>query len=153
MNHMGIVFLPGLLCDEALWTHQAEALRDLAPCMVADLTRDESISAMAERVAAQAPPRFVVVALSMGGYVAFELIRRFSERVVALALLDTSSSPDSPGRAEQRRAAIESLAHGRFQGVTGRLLPQLVHARHIGGPIGDLVRDMALRVGKEAYIR
>lgn len=153
MNPSGIVFLPGLLCDEALWAHQVEALRDLAPCIVADLTRDDSICAMAERVAAEAPSRFVAVALSMGGYVAFELIRRFPGRVAALALLDTSAAPDSPGRAAQRRAGIESLAHGRFQGVTGRLLPQLVHGRHVGGAVGDLVREMALRVGKDAYIR
>lgn len=148
-----IVFLPGLLCDEALWIHQVAELRDLAPCIVIDLTKDDSISAMAERVAREAPSRFVVVASSMGGYVAFELIRRFPERLSALALLDTSAAPDSPDRAAQRRAGIEALAHGRFQGVTGRLLPKLLHARHVNGAVGNLVRAMALRVGKDAYIR
>ncbi len=43
-----ILFLPGLLCDAALWAHQVEAVRDLAGTAVADLTRDESIAAISK---------------------------------------------------------------------------------------------------------
>ncbi len=148
-----ILFLPGLLCDAALWAHQVEAVRDLAGTAVADLTRDESIAAMARRAAAIADGPFVVVALSMGGYVAFELLRTVPERIAGVALIDTAATPDTAERAAERRAGIASLAAGRFAGVTSRLLPKLVHPERVAGPVGDEVRAMAQRVGGEAYVR
>ncbi|MFV3440479.1 alpha/beta fold hydrolase, partial [Mycobacterium tuberculosis] len=42
---------------------------------------------------------------------------------------------------------------GRFLGVTGRLLPQLVHPDHVEGPVGDAVQAMAARVGGDAFLR
>jgi pimeloyl-ACP methyl ester carboxylesterase len=148
-----LVLLPGLLCDARLWRDQAVALADIAEPATADLTLDDSVAAMAGRVLAGAPGRFALAALSMGGYVAFEVLRQAPERVARLALLDTSAAPDTPERARQRRAAMESLKLGRFQGVTTRMLPQLVHARHVRGAVGDEVRAMARRVGGAAFLR
>ncbi|HEY9235010.1 MAG TPA: alpha/beta hydrolase, partial [Phenylobacterium sp.] len=71
-----LVLLPGLLCDDRLWREQVAGLRDVAEGLVADLTLDESVEAMAARVLAQAPERFALAALSMGGYVAFEILRQ-----------------------------------------------------------------------------
>ncbi|MBN9073561.1 MAG: alpha/beta fold hydrolase [Rhizobiales bacterium] len=149
-----VLFLPGLLCDAALWASQIEGLRDIADIRVADLTLDDSIAAMARRAAAAAGDgRFVIVALSMGGYVAFDLLRAVSDRIAGVALLDTAATPDTPERAAERRAGIASLAAGRFAGVTSRLLPKLVHRDRVNGPVGAAVRAMALRVGGEAYLR
>lgn len=148
-----LVFLPGLLCDERLWRRQAEALGDIAAPMIADLTQDDSVEAMAARVLAAAPARFALAGLSMGGYVAFEIMRQQPERVTRLALFDTSASPDTPQRAALRRASIDSLKLGRFMGVTKRMLPQLVHPQHVDSPVGDEVRDMAQCIGGEAFVR
>jgi len=148
-----VLFLPGLICDAELWAHQVAHLGDLVEPVVADLTRDDSIGAMARRAAGAVPGRFTVVALSMGGYVAFELLRTVPERIAGVALLDTTAAPDSPEKAAERRAGIASLAAGRFAGVTARLLPQLVHPAHVDGPVGARVRAMAQRVGGEAYVR
>src|SRR4051812_24618297 len=93
-----LVLLPGLLCDAELWRAPVNALADLAAASVADLTLDTSIEAMAARVLAVAPPRFSLAALSMGGYVAFEIMRRAPERVVRLALFDTQADLDPPER-------------------------------------------------------
>ncbi len=149
-----VLFLPGLLCDAALWASQIEGLRDIADIRVADLTLDDSIAAMARRAAAAAGDGcFVIVALSMGGYIAFDLLRAVSDRIAGVALLDTAATPDTPERAAERRAGIASLAAGRFAGVTSRLLPKLVHRDRVNGPVGAAVRAMALRVGGEAYLR
>src|SRR4051812_4174494 len=94
-----LVLLPGLLCDAELWRHQAEALSDVATPFIADLTRDDSIEAMAARVLAEAPGHFALVGLSMGGYVALEIMRQAPERVTRLALFDTNAGPDSAERA------------------------------------------------------
>ncbi|MCO5978740.1 alpha/beta fold hydrolase [Ideonella oryzae] len=148
-----LLLLPGLLCDAGLWAPQAEALADVAEVQVADLTQDERVEAMAARVLAQAPARFALAGLSMGGYVAFEILRQAPERVSHLALLDTTAAPDSPERALQRRRSLAILKRGRFLGVTRQLLPTLVHPRHVHGPVGQAVQAMAQRVGPEAYRR
>ena len=96
-----LLLLPGLLCDGQLWSDQIEDLECEAACHVADLTRDNSVGAMAARALAETPPRFALAALSMGGYVAFEILRRAPERVTRLALFDTSAAPDTSERATQ----------------------------------------------------
>lgn len=148
-----LLLLPGLLCDAGLWAPQADALADVAEVQVADLSQDDRVEAMAARVLAQAPARFALAGLSMGGYVAFEILRQAPERVSHLALLDTTAAPDSPERALQRRRSLAILKRGRFLGVTQQLLPTLVHPRHVHGPVGQAVQAMAQRVGPEAYRR
>lgn len=148
-----LIFLPGLLCDDRLWRDQAAALAGLANPLIADLTGDDTIEAMAERVLRTAPEHFALAALSMGGYVAFEIMRQAPERVTRLALIDTAATPDSPKRAAARRMALASVKAGRFLGVTNRLLPQLIHERNLDTDIGREVQAMAQRVGVEAYAR
>ena len=148
-----LLLLPGLLCTARLWQAQIDALGDVAESQVADLTRDDSVGAMAERALADAPPRFALAALSMGGYVAFEILRRAPERVTRLALIATSARPDSPERSAQRRRGIDAIGRGRFVGVTRQLLPSLVHPSHVDGPIGGIVQSMAAEVGADGYLR
>jgi hypothetical protein len=50
------VFLPGLLCDQSLWQNQVEALADVCAPMIANLTLDDTVEAMARRTLAAAPP-------------------------------------------------------------------------------------------------
>jgi pimeloyl-ACP methyl ester carboxylesterase len=152
-ERISLLLLPGLLCDERLWQDQAASLTKVAAPLIADLTLDESIAAMARRALAAAPDRFALAALSMGGYVAFEILRQAPQRVSRLALLATSAAPDTPERAARRRAAIASLKLGRFQGVTNRMLPQLIHPDRVGSEVGAEVRAMAERVGGEAFLR
>ncbi len=149
-----LVFLPGLLCDDALWAHQVEALSDLAAPAVADLTRDDSIQAMAARVLAGAPPRFALAGLSMGGYVALAMARAEPDRITRLALLDTNAHADAPEQSERRRALIALAESGHFEDVPPALIPALLSAPHQRDPaLTGLVADMAHRVGPRAFAR
>lgn len=148
-----LILLPGLLCDQRLWATQAADLADTCPVSIPDLTRDVGIAALARRVLAEAPPRFALGALSMGGYVAFEILRQAPERVVRLALFDTMASPDTPERATQRRAMLDLAERGRFLGISPQLLPRLIHASRLGTPVADTVLAMGKAVGKEAFLR
>lgn len=152
-ERLPLLLLPGLLCDQRLWRDPARDLDDIAAITIPDLTLDDSLRAMAKRVLDAAPERFALAALSMGGYVAFEILRQQPERVTRIALVDTSAALDSPQRVTQRLAGIQSLKHGRFFGVTARMLPQLVHPKHVHGPIGEEVQAMAKRVGGDAFLR
>lgn len=148
-----LVLLPGLLCDATLWRAEIEGLREIAAAFVPDLTLDETVEAMAARVLAVAPPLFALGALSMGGYVALEIMRQAPERVERLALFSTSASPDTPEHAAERRRAMDSLRLGRFVGVGQHLLPQLIHPSRLSDPVAETVRDMAERVGGTAFLR
>lgn len=149
-----LILAPGLLCDGALWAHQVANLGDIAAIQVADLTLDDSVDAMAARVLEAAPPRFALAGLSMGGYVAFAILRAAPQRVMRLALLDTSAMPDTAEQTLRRKMLIGYAQTGRFKGVTPKLLPLLVHPDRVTEqPLAGEVMAMAERVGLEAFLR
>lgn len=153
MPSLPLLLLPGLLCDARLWRDPATALADVATVQQADLTRDDTVAGMAARVLASAPPVFALAALSMGGYVAFEILRQAPQRVAKLALLDTSARLDPPKRRLVRQAGLAMAEAGRFAGVTRKLLPQLVHDSRVDSAVGEEVMAMAQRVGLQAFLR
>ncbi len=101
-DRVPLALLPGLLTDRALWAHQIEALADLAESRVADFTTQGSIAGMARSVLDMMTARFALAGLSMGGYVALEIMRQAPERVGLLALLDTKAGRDSPAHTKSR---------------------------------------------------
>ena len=148
-----IVFLPGLICDARLWRDVIDGLADTVAPIVADLRLDETIAGMAARTLAAAPPRFALAGLSMGGYVALEIMRQAPERVTHLALFDTSARADTEERRETRRKGIEMIGQGKFIGVSRGLLGSLLAPHHLGTPLADEVQAMSERVGGEVYTR
>lgn len=149
-----LILLPGLLCDEALWAPQIAALGQEVDCRVADLAGADSVEKMARGVLATAPERFALAGLSMGGYVALEIMRQAPERVRLLALLDTSARPDTTEQTERRHALLRMSHQGEFKGVTPRLLPQLIHADRLSDTaLTTIVMEMAERVGHDAFVR
>jgi len=149
-----LILLPGLLCDAALWRHQVENLGDTAEITVADLTRDSTMAGMAEGVLAGAPARFALAGLSMGGYVAQQIMRTAPERVERLALLDTSARADNPEQSSRRRGLIELAHKGQFKGISPRLLPSFLHPDRLNDTaLTEAVMAMAERVGRDAFLR
>ena len=149
-----LVLVPGMLCDAALWAHQIQHMEDIADCHVGDTRSDDTIAGMARTILHAAPTRFALAGLSMGGIVAFEMMRQAPERVARLALLDTAANPDSEG-GRQRRLDLMKLAEmGEFVGVAPRLLPQFIHPDRLrDGTLTDAVMEMTQRVGKDAFLR
>ena len=152
-----LVLVPGLLCDERLWRHQAEGLADLAdPVVIPDVTRGASVSEMARAVLEAAPPvrKFALAGLSMGGYVALEVMRVAPERVARLALLDTSARPDTSEQTAVRRELIELAQNGRFEEVPRRLFPKILHPDRLDDErLASTVFGMAEAVGPEGFVR
>lgn len=150
-----LLLLPGLLCDARLWRDVLPPLAGLAAPRVADLTQRDSIAGMAGDALAvmEDVPRFALAGLSMGGYVALEIMRRAPARITHLALLDTSARADAPEQTERRQALLALSRQGQFRGVTPRLLPLLLHPDHQKGVLAEEVMAMAERVGAEAFLR
>ncbi len=70
-----IVLIPGLTCTPWLYAEQIPALWQFGPVTIADHRRDDSMAAIARRILAAAPSRIALAGLSMGGYIAFEIMR------------------------------------------------------------------------------
>lgn len=149
-----LVLLPGLVNDSRLWQHQVAGLADIAHVSVGDLTKGHTIAEMAAGVLASAPAgQFALAGLSMGGYVALEIMREAPERVLALALLDTSARPDTLSALEKRSVAIE-LAEKNYQAVINELIPKQLHPTHMDDQeLVSMISDMAMSLGNKIFIR
>jgi pimeloyl-ACP methyl ester carboxylesterase len=149
-----IVLVPGLACSPRLYAEQLAPLWRFGPVTVADHTRDESMAAIAGRILASAPPRFALAGLSMGGYISMEIMRQAPERVLRLALLDTTARPDTPEQSERRRAQIALAKDGRYGEVVDQLYGLLVHPMRLQDEaLRRIVDQMADEVGASAFVR
>jgi pimeloyl-ACP methyl ester carboxylesterase len=149
-----IVLVPGLNCSARLYAEQVPVLWGYGQVTIADHRRDDSVEAIAARILAAAPPRFALAGLSMGGYIAFAIMREAPERVVRLALLDTSARPDAPEQSARRRALITCAESGRFAEIPDLLFPTFVHRnRHGDVTLRAIMRTMAEETGPQAFVR
>jgi len=149
-----VILVAGLNCSARLYAEQVPALWQCGPVTIADHRRDDSMAAMARRILANAPPRFALAGLSMGGYIAFEVMRQAADRVAKLALLDTGARAEVPERTEARRPLIALARRGRLAEITDDQFPLLVHRkRHGDQALKAIVRAMNEETGADAYIR
>jgi pimeloyl-ACP methyl ester carboxylesterase len=154
MSKPNLLLFPGLLSDRRLFQAQVDGLRHSAECIVADVAAANSVAAMAAAAVAKMPPGpFAVAGLSMGGYVALEVMRVAAPRVAGLALLDTTARPDSDQATADRRRMMK-LAETDFERVVNALLPKLLLPAHMrDAKIVATVKAMAASTGKDAYLR
>lgn len=151
---MNLVLVPGLLCTRALWGPQMAALSDIAEMSVADHTRHDSMAGIAKWILAAAPERFALAGLSMGGYIAYEIVRQAPHRVTRLALLDTGSRADAPERSEGRRKMIALAEAEGTRRVQQELLPVLIHMDRLAdAPLVEAVLRMGEDMGLAAFKR
>lgn len=154
MRSKHLILLPGLLCDDALWRHQIAALGGSCEITVMDLTEPTSMGEMAEQVLDEAPISFALAGLSMGGYVAQQIMRAAPDRVERLALVNTNARSDNEAQRKIRTGLIEMADLGKFKGVTPRMLPQLIHPSRMEDPdVAGVVLEMAERIGQDAFKR
>jgi pimeloyl-ACP methyl ester carboxylesterase len=149
-----LVLVPGLLCSARLYAEQIPALWPFGQVAVADHRRDADIAAVAARILKDAPPRFALAGLSFGGYIALEIMRQAAERVVKLALLDTSARADTPEQTATRKTQIAMAQGGRFGEIPEMSIPRFLHRnRQSDERLTSTVRRMATETGPEAFVR
>jgi pimeloyl-ACP methyl ester carboxylesterase len=133
-----LVLLPAMGCDGQLWARQIMDLANLAQPEFGDLSQDDTLSAMAARVLADAPPRFAVAGVSLGGYVAMEMVRQAPERVTRIALFGTRASIEARPRTVVGQGLLATAPHAD---------PRLTAI--VAGP----AQAMAERVGQVVFER
>jgi pimeloyl-ACP methyl ester carboxylesterase len=149
-----LVLLPGLLNTARVFEPVIAALGDAAEVIVPELYQCDSIDGMAEAALGLAPERFALGGFSMGGYVAFEMLRRAPQRIERLALIDTQASPDPPASTARRRAFVDQSKIGRFHGVTSTLMPSLIHPSRLSdAAVTGPIVEMAAQIGADGFER
>lgn len=153
MESLPAVLIPGLLASARLYASQLPVLWPYGPVTIATHTRDDSMAGIARRILADAPPRFALVGLSMGGYIAFEILRQAGARVVKLALLDTQARADTEEVRAARRAQMDVARAVGLTPVVDALIPRFVHpARVQEAPLRALLHEMAAEVGRDGFL-
>jgi len=153
MQSLPLLLLPGLTCTARLYTPQIAALWPFGPVMVADHRRDADMAAIAKRILDNAPPRFALAGLSMGGYIAFAMLRQAPERIARLALLDTSARADTPEQTAGRKTQIAMAQSGRYGEIADLSIPRYLNAAHQrDARLTGLVREMIAETGPEAFV-
>ena len=148
-----VLLIPGLACTPSLYAGQMPALWTFGPVTVADHRRADSMDAIARQILAEAPPRFALAGLSMGGYIALAIMRLAPDRVAKLALLDTGSRSDTPEASERRKASMAKVQAGEFDAVMDTLWPILVHKDRQGdAALKRIVFEMAKTAGADAFV-
>ena len=117
-NPMPILLIPGLACSPRYFSPLIPNLWRYGPVTVANHLRDDNMGAIARRILAEAPPRFALAGHSMGGYIAFEIMRQAPERVARLALINTQARADTAEAAERRRGLMAGAKGGGLHDLT-----------------------------------
>lgn len=145
-----IAFLCAHLCDERLFATQRAALDGDHDMRTFAFRDEDTLAAMAEAVLDAMPPRFTVIGLSLGGYVAFEIVRRAGERIERLGLLDTTAAADSEARRTGRLADIATVESGGIEALIPQLPGRWLLPAHVArADLVELMASMARGIGAE----
>jgi pimeloyl-ACP methyl ester carboxylesterase len=151
---MPILLVPGLLSSPRIFAPVLPALWRFGPVTVANHVRDDNMGAIARRILAEAPPRFALAGHSMGGYIAFEIMRQAPDRVAKLALINTQARSDTPEATERRRGMMARARAGQYHAMLDEFFPGLVHpSRHGDASLRQLIHDMGDDVTVDGFIR
>ncbi|MFD7924217.1 alpha/beta fold hydrolase [Streptomyces sp. NPDC059740] len=144
-----MVLVPGMLCDAALWDGVRPALTGLAGPLVDVLPDAPDIAGMARQVLDAVEGPFVLVGLSLGAIVGFEVVRRAPQRVAAFAALSTNAAAPTRAQLAAWREADQAAAEGRFASVVEQTLATMFAEPRPAPALDQAYRDMARRVGPE----
>ena len=151
-----VLFIHGYPFDHTIWTHQVAALEGwcrIAPDLrgmgrsdAPDLgySMDTYAADLAELLDLLGARDVVLVGLSMGGYVAFEFLRRWRPRVRGLVLVDTRAEADSPEARVGRDAAAATAREQGAAAIAESMLPKVLGASTLSGAPGVVERVRAM---------
>ena len=155
-----LVLLHAFPFDQSMWDREVRSLADIASPILApsfpgfggselpsrEPTLDDYADAVIGTMDAARVDQAAFAGLSLGGYVAFAIWRRYKSRVERLALIDTKAEADTPEVAQNR---IRLAATIREHGVEALLKTPPKWVRD-GSPHWDAIRAMVRAQKAEA---
>lgn len=145
-----LIFIPGTLCTGEMFIPIIAKLPFEAETL--NLTHQDNLPDMAYAIVQLASGRpFIPIGFSMGGMVAFELLRMRLPQIVGMILLNSNSHADIPGRKAGRDAHITiAQSQGIEALIRQHYLP--VYFKEPDCPESETVVDMALTLGVHTFV-
>ena len=152
-----LLFIHGFPFDRTMWIPQLAGLAKIRTTVAVDLRgsglsvdetpNDYTIDLLADDVAktldTMGAEQADIVGLSMGGYVAFSLLRRHADRVRSLILIDTKAEADSDEAKAGREKTAELVASQGMEALAATLVDKVLSPTP-SEEVRDKVRQMML---------
>jgi pimeloyl-ACP methyl ester carboxylesterase len=126
-----VVFIPGALCREGIFADQVAGISPPFKTIFIDNMQSKTIVEMAEILLARAPSRFALVGISMGGYVALEVLRIAPDRVWGAVLISTSPIAEMPSQSEERKRWLMRIDSGQCEDLFDEIVDACVSKKSI----------------------
>ena len=147
------LLIPGLAASAALFKEQIGPLSSFGPVHIADHRGADSMTGLAESILKTAPSHFRLCGLSMGGYIALEIMRQAPERVTHFVLMDTSARPDTSEATQKRLDSIALARKGQLARLIKESIPNMVKKERASEPFyRDAIMQMSEHCGVDGYI-
>ena len=149
-----LLLIPGMMCDSRLYQRQIEHFSLERNVTIASMGKGERIEEIASDILMQAPVKFAMAGLSMGGIIAMEILRRAPERVTRICLMDTNPLAETPQSAAAYEPMIVGIKSGRMMDVLrGFLKPEFLAPGPGRMNVLNKSLEMAESLGPEAFLR
>jgi pimeloyl-ACP methyl ester carboxylesterase len=148
-----VVFIPGALCSEEIFDDQVAGISPAFKALFIETGQSETIVEMAEALLANAPLRFALVGISMGGYVALEVLRIAPDRVWGAVLISTSARAEMPTQSEERKGWIARIESGSYKDLVDEIVDDCVSNESTSNDARRCFRAMVKTHSVDTFIR
>ena len=124
-----VVFIPRALCSDEIFADQISGISPPFNAVLIDTRQTKTITEMAKTILAQAPVHFSLVGISMGGYVALEVLRIAPDRVWGVVLISTSARAEMPDQAEERKRWIDRIESGQYEDFVDEIVDDCISSK------------------------
>ena len=148
-----LVMIPGMMCDERIFSPQIDSLGDEIELTIADISRFSSVVDLASDVLKKAPRKFSLLGHSMGGIVAMEMYSQEPNRIEKLILMDTNPNSELEEVKSKREPQIKDVSEGRLLNVMrDEMKPNYLAQSRNQSSVLNVCMDMALSLGPDVFI-
>ncbi|HMG16189.1 MAG TPA: alpha/beta fold hydrolase [Saprospiraceae bacterium] len=164
---MPIIFIHGFPFDKSSWEPQIEYLNKYCRVIAMDLrgfgksdigVQEFSVDLFADDIIQLMDglniPKAIICGLSMGGYIALNIVERYGDRVESLILSDTQCNADSQEGKDKRYSTIKDLQNGGHTNFANGFINNVFTSRTINEkkPIVDKVKNIILSCSIDSII-
>ena len=145
--------VPGMMCDERIFSPQIEELSKSLEVTIADISSFSSVRELASDVLKKAPKSFSLLGHSMGGIVAMEIYSQEPNRIEKLILMDTNPKAELDEVKLKREPQIKDVREGKLLEVMrDEMKPNYLAESENKSSVLDVCMDMALSLGPDVFI-
>ena len=145
--------VPGMMCDERIFSPQIEELSKNLEVTVADISSFPTVRELASDLLKKAPKSFSLLGHSMGGIVAMEIYSQEPNRIEKLILMDTNPKAELDEVKLKREPQIKDVREGKLLEVMrDEMKPNYLAESENKSSVLDVCMDMALSLGSDVFI-